>query len=365
MKRFNVGIVGCGNISAIYQKNIVERFSKQLNLIACTDLIAERANNFAAKYPGIKAMAPEEFYANPDIEIVVNLTTPQSHFVVAKSALDNGKHVYSEKPLSLSRDDAALVLKTAKERGLRVANAPDTILGAGQQTCRNLIDSGAIGEPVSATAFMQGHGHESWHPDPEFYYLFGAGPMLDMGPYYVTALVNLLGPVSRVTGSARASFPTRTITSEKKNGKVIPVEVPTHIAGILDFANGAIGTIITSFDVWSHTLPCIEIHGSKGSLSVPDPNTFGGEVKIWTPEKREWTVVEHTHPYPENSRGIGVADMAAAIEAGIPHTATGELANHVLDVMFGIHDASAQGRHIELSSACPRPVPQPQKSRWG
>ena len=237
--------------------------------------------------------------------------------------------------------------------------APDTFLGAGHQTCRKLIDDGAIGEPVAAAAFMACHGHESWHPDPEFYYKPGGGPMFDMGPYYLTALVNLLGPVRRVTGSARITFPERLITSEPKSGTKITVDVPTHVAGVLDFANGAVATIITSFDVWAHNLPRIDVYGSEGSLSVPDPNGFGGPVRIRRSGDSEWTEVPHTHGCAENGRGIGVADMACALRSGRPHRTSGQLAYHVLDVMHAVHDASREGTHIELESTCDRPTPVP------
>ncbi len=206
---------------------------------------------------------------------------------------------------------------------------------------------------------MMCRGHESWHPDPEFYYEVGGGPMFDMGPYYLTALVNLLGPVRRVTGSARISFPTRTITSAKKNGKVVPVEVPTHVAGVMDFAGGAVGTIVTSFDVVAHTLPCIQIHGSKASLEVPDPNGFGGTVRIRGLGDKEWREAPLTHVADIN-RGTGVADLACSVSRpGRPHRASGELAYHVLDIMHAFHDASAKGRHVELKSTCARPPALP------
>jgi Predicted dehydrogenases and related proteins len=222
-----------------------------------------------------------------------------------------------------------------------------------------LIDDGAIGQPVAAVAFMVNHGPEHWHPDPDFYYQIGAGPMFDMGPYYLTALVNLIGPVRRVTGSARITTPERTITSAPKFGTTIRVNTPTHVAGLLDFASGAVGTIITSFDVWGSTLPRIEIYGTEGTLSVPDPNTFGGPVRLNRAGSREWEDVPLTHGYAENSRGIGLADMAAAIRSGRPHRANGALAYHVLDLMHAFHDASDQGRHIEVESTCERPAPLP------
>jgi len=363
MKRFKVGVVGCGYISDIYFQNMTGPLARQLEPVCCADLDPARAKAKAEAY-GVKDVTVAQMMADPSVEIIVNLTIPKAHFEVAMMAVNAGKHVYSEKPLTLAREQGQKLLAAAKEKKVRVSNAPDTILGASHQTCRKIIDDGLLGDLVSATAFMQCRGHETWHPDPEFYYQPGGGPMFDMGPYYLSALVNMLGPAARVTGSARASFPTRTITSEKKRGSIVNVEVPTHIAGVLDFANGAIGTIITTFDVWAATLPCIQIHGSKGSMQVPDPNCFGGEVKIWTLDKPEWTDVALTHPFAENSRGLGVADMAAAIEAGTPHTANGELAYHVLDIMHAFHDASAQSRHIKLESTCALPVPQPVKSRW-
>lgn len=353
MDKIKVGVIGCGNISGIYFKNMCEVF-EILDVVACADLLMERAEAKAAEVDGVKAVAVEELLADPEIGIVVNLTVPKAHAEVAMKAVESGKSVHGEKPLTLAREEGKQLLDAAKAKGVLVGNAPDTFMGGGIQTCRKLIDDGAIGEPVAATAFMMCHGHEGWHPDPEFYYEVGGGPMFDMGPYYLTALVNLLGPVKRVTGSARISFPTRTITSEKKNGKIIDVEIPTHVAGVMDFAGGAVGTIITSFDVWSHSLPCIEVHGSKGSMQVPDPNGFGGPVRIRKAGEDKWSEVPLTHGYSGNSRGIGVADMAYALRCTRPHRANGELAYHVLDIMHAFHDASDQGRHIEVESTCKR-----------
>jgi predicted dehydrogenase len=359
MSKVKVGIIGCGNISGIYFKMMREVYHNVLEVAACADLDMSRAKAKAADNPGVKAMRVSRLLADPEIGIVVNLTIPKAHAPVAMKALKAGKHVYGEKPLTITRAQGKKLLALAAEKGLLVGNAPDTFLGGGLQTCRKLIDDGVIGEPVAATAFMMCHGHESWHPDPEFYYEVGGGPMFDMGPYYLTALVNLLGPIRRVTGSARISFPTRTITSAKKSGKVVTVEVPTHVAGIMDFASGAVGTIITSFDVWAHTLPRIEIYGSKATLQVPDPNGFGGPVRLRKAGEKEWTDVPLTHEADIN-RGTGVADMALSIlRQGRPYRATGELAYHVLDVMHAFHDASARGRHVELQSTCARPPALP------
>ena len=351
-----VGLIGCGNISSTYFANL-QRYP-MLRLVACADLIPERAQAREAEF-GVEARSIEGILADPEIELVLNLTIPRAHAEVALAALQAGKSAYNEKPLAIRREDGRHMLELAGEKGVLVGGAPDTFLGGGIQTCRKLIDDGWIGEPIAASAFMTCHGHESWHPDPEFYYKMGGGPMFDMGPYYLTALVNLIGPVRRVTGSARITFPERTITSQPKYGTVIQVDVPTHVAGVIDFANGAVGTIITSFDIWGAQLPNIEIYGSAGSLRVPDPNGFGGQVLVRRAGAKEWSEVPLTHGYSENSRGVGVADMAYSLRFGRPHRASGELAYHVLDVMHAFHDASREGRHIELASTCRRPAPLP------
>lgn len=358
MNKVKVGIIGCGNISGIYLKNCTQVF-KVLDVVACADLEMERAKTKAEEFNIPKACTVEELLADPEIQIVVNLTIPKAHAEVCLAALEAGKSVYVEKPLAITREDGLKVLETARAKGLLVGCAPETFMGGGIQTCRKLIDDGWIGEPVAATAFMMCHGHESWHPDPEFYYKVGGGPMFDMGPYYLTALVNLIGPVRRVTGSARITFPERTITSAPKYGTKITVDTPTHVAGVMDFENGAVGTIITSFDVWGAQLPRIEIYGTTGSLSVPDPNTFGGPVYIKRQGASQWSEVPLTHGYTENSRGIGVADMAYALLSGRSHRANGEMAYHVLDIMHAFHDASRDGKHCELKSTCTRPAPLP------
>jgi len=357
MKTTQIGIVGCGNISGAYLA-ARDKF-EILDIAACADLDPQRTRAKADEFNVPRACSVDELLADPDIEIVVNLTTPDAHAEVGLAALEAGKCVHNEKPLAVTRQDGLRLVDAARAGGLRLGCAPDTFLGAGIQTCRELIDAGAIGEPVAATAFMTCHGHESWHPAPEFYYRPGGGPMFDMGPYYLTALVALIGPIRRVTGFDRITFPERTMTSEARAGETVAVEVPTHVAGVLDFANGAIGTIITSFDVWAAHLPRIEIHGSDGSLSVPDPNGFGGPVSLWRTDEPEWREVPITRPYAEQSRGIGVADIACALRSGRPHRANGDLAYHVLDVMHAVHDASQSGRHIEMESTCDRPQPLP------
>jgi predicted dehydrogenase len=233
-------------------------------------------------------------------------------------------------------------------------------MGAGLQTCRKLIEDGWIGKPIAATAFMLGGGPDNWHPNPFFFYEAGGGPMLDIGPYYLTALVSLLGPVRRVAAATKITFNERPLVSGPHAGEKIPVSTPTHLAGVLDFANGAIASVITSFDVkGGHGLPPIEIYGTTGSLKVPDPNTFGGPVLVRRTGMPEWKEVPLSHSYAENSRGLGVADMAKAILAGRTHRASGELAFHVLDVMLSFAESSKNGKHAQIKSTCAKPAPLP------
>jgi predicted dehydrogenase len=358
-----VGIIGCGNISSTYLKRCAQ--FQVLKVKACADLDLARAKAKAREVRGAKAMTVKDLLADPEIEIVVNLTIPKAHASVALAALGAGKSVHNEKPLAVTREDGKRLLAAARAKGLRVGCAPDTFLGAGLQTCRKVIDQGAIGRPIAAAAFMTSHGPEDWHPDPEFVYQVGGGPMLDMGPYYLTALVALMGPVRRVSGSAQITFPERVIGSEPKRGQVMKVEVPTHVAGVLDFESGAVGTILMSFDVWAAELPRIEIYGTEGSLSLPDPNTFGGPVRLKRARDKRWRSVPLTHAYAENWRGIGVADMACALRAGRPHRASGDLAYHVLDIMQAIQEASAASRYVMLESTCERPAPLPADLKEG
>jgi predicted dehydrogenase len=355
MAKVKVGIIGCGNISSVYLKNCPN--FEHLDLIACADIDMDRAKARAEEYGLPHAYSVEQLLADPEIQIVINLTIPAAHAEVCIKALEAGKHVYVEKPLAVTREEGQRILELASSKGLLVGSAPDTFLGGGIQTCAKLIKDGVIGTPVAASAFMMSKGHESWHPAPEFYYEQGGGPMFDMGPYYLTALITLLGPIHRVTGSTRISFAERTITSQPKAGTKIEVKTPTHITGTIDFDSGAIAAITTSFDIMAGTeLPHIEIYGSAGTLRVPDPNTFGGPVKLRRAGSKEWEEITLTHRYTENGRGLGVADMAHAILTGDPHRASGELAYHVLEAMHGFHDASAEGKHYIMQSTCSRPA---------
>ncbi len=354
--KVNVGILGCGNISGQYFKGC--RAYNILEVVACTDLDMSRAKAKAEEFNVSKVYTVKEMLADPDIQIVVNLTTPESHASVSLEIIEAGKSVYVEKPLAITREDGQKVVDAAKQRGVLVGCAPDTFLGGGIQTCRKLIDDGWIGAPVAATAFMMSHGPESWHPNPDFFYKPGGGPLFDMGPYYLTALVNLLGPVRRISGSARKSFSERIATSPMHNRRRIPVEVNTHHAAVLEFASGAVGTLITSFDVWGHNLPRIEIYGSEGSLSVPDPNTFGGPVRILRAGEKAWAEMPLTHS-AEVGRGTGVADMAYALACGRQHRASGMLAYHVLDLMHAVEDAARTGRRVKIKSRVAKPAALP------
>jgi len=355
--------MGAGKISGIYLEN--GAIFDDLEVVACTDLLVERAEEQAREYGVPRAYTPEELLADPEVEIVLNLTVPAVHAEVSLAALEAGKHVYTEKPLAVSREDGRRMLEVAAERGLLIGCAPDTFLGGGLQTCRKVMDEGIIGEPVAATAVMMTHGPEDWHPNPDFIYQPGAGPMFDMGPYYLTALATLLGPVRRVTGSARVTFPERQVTSQPLAGTTITVNTPTHVAGVMDFEGGAVGTLVTSFDVWSEEHSRIDIYGTEGTLSVPDPNTFGGPVRVWRSGGETWTDVPLTHPYTKDSRGLGLADMAQAMRSGRRHRATGELGGHVLDIIHAFLDSSEGGRHVEVASTFDRPEPLPAGSPAG
>ena len=351
-RKVKVGIVGCGNISDQYIKGC--RIFEILDLVACADIDFSKAEALAAKH-GLKAYTVEDLFRDSEIEIVINLTIPVAHAEVTLAAIAAGKHVQSEKPLAITRADGQKILVAAKAQGVRIGCAPDTFLGGGLQTCRKLIDDGKIGEPVGATAFMMSPGPERWHPNPAFFYQTGAGPMFDMGPYYLTTLIHLLGPVARVSGITRITFPERTATSEARYGERFPVEVPTHVTGLLQFVGGPIATLVTSFDGWHTNVPNIEVYGSKGTLHVPDPNIFGGPVRLRQAGEEQWQEIPLTHD-SDVWRGIGVADLAYAIVYDRPHRTNGEMAYHVLDLMHAVQDSSEQGQHIDIDSHCERPA---------
>lgn len=356
-KTIKIGMVGVGAISGIYLENITNRF-QEIELVAVCDLIRQRAEKAQEKYNVPKLYdTMYELFADPEIDIVLNLTRPYEHYGVSIEALKDGKHVYSEKPLAATLEEGKALVEMAQEKGLMLGGAPDTFLGAGIQTCRKLIDDGYIGDPIGAAAFMICRGHESWHPDPAFYYQHGGGPMMDMGPYYITALVNLLGGVSSVMGVTKASFPTRTITSQPHCGETVQVEVPTYVAGILNFDSGATGTIFTTFDVCYPSQARLEVYGTKGTLFVPDPNTFGGPVKLLRQEGGEPMEIPLCFDYPENSRALGLADMAKALQTGREPRESWKQTYHVLEILQSFEKSSDAGAVVPIASRYTRGEP--------
>jgi predicted dehydrogenase len=361
MERVGIGIIGCGNISEAYLK--AASSFPILDVRGVADVRPEAARARADAF-GVKAMSVSALLADPSIEIVVNLTIPLAHVEVGLQAIEAGKHVHSEKPLGVRTSEARKLLERAAARGVRVGCAPDTFLGGSHQTCRKLVDEGAIGQPLAGTAFFMCPGHESWHPNPAFYYAPGGGPMLDMGPYYITDLINLLGPVEQVSGMTARAREQRRVTSEPLAGQLMTVEVATHVAGTLRFASGAVVTIAMSFDVPQHRHAPIELYGSEATLLVPDPNRFGGSIEIG--RNKTWAERPVQHRYADgNYRIIGVADLAHAIRAGRPHRASGELAYHVLEVMEAFQISSERGTHVTIESRPPRPAMLPTDLVYG
>jgi predicted dehydrogenase len=360
-----VGVIGCGAISGAYL-DMARKFPV-VRITAVADLDPGRAAAAVEKHGVGRGVTVEQLLAADEVDVVLNLTVPKAHVPVALAALNAGKHTYCEKPLGIDREQGRSVIELAAKKNLLVGCAPDTFLGAGLQTARAVIDAGGIGRPVAASAFMQCRGHESWHPSPEFYYEAGGGPMFDMGPYYLTALLNLLGPAKRVTGLASIAIPDRTITSQPKHGKKIHVETADHIAGVIEFANGAIANVVQSFAVidggYDQQHPII-INGTEGVLYVPDPNGFDGSVLVRRPGEKEPTVVSPKFPVGYG-RSIGLADLAVSLSNRRPPRAGGEQAFAVLDLMQAFLDSSATGRAIDVSAPYRRPAPLPAGSVFG
>jgi predicted dehydrogenase len=345
-------MVGCGNISAAY----LETFPglDAVTLTAVADLDMDRAREVAAAHPGVRALTVDELLADDGVDLVLNLTIPAAHADVALKAIAAGKHVYGEKPLAASTAEGEAMLQAAEAAGLILGSAPDTVLGTGIQTARRAIDDGLIGSPVSATATMVTPGHERWHPNPDFYYVPGGGPLLDMGPYYVSALVTLLGPVSSVIGAASSTRSSRIIGSGPRAGEVIPVSTPTHVTGVLTHESGALSTLVMSFDAVATHSANIEVHGEIGSLTVPDPNRFDGDVQLRTLDSDGWEVLPVSAGYPDASRGIGLQDLARTPAGELPR-ASGELGFHVLEVMEAVLNSAGTGAAVAIRSTCRRP----------
>ncbi|WP_097155791.1 Gfo/Idh/MocA family protein [Cohaesibacter gelatinilyticus] len=371
MSTLRVGLIGCGVISDIYIQTC-QKFDV-LEIVACGSLNIEESQAKAAKYGISKACSPDEIIDDPDIDCILNLTIPAVHAEISLKALAAGKHVYSEKPFVTTLEDGRKILKLAEETGLYVGNAPDTFLGGRWQTVRRLIDEGVIGRPTGLSSFVGTHGVERHHPNPDFYYRAGGGPLLDLGPYYLTVMVFLLGPLRRVCGLSRRTFDERMIESQPRHGEIMNVEVDTHVQGMLEFSSGAIGSITMSFDVWDSETPRLEIYGEKGTICIPDPdpvhgaNLFQGpvwyrtrETSRWTYKPRvegldDWQIADNHHDHNEDSRGLGLVDLAYAVRDRRPLRASGAMAHHVFEAMHGILASQNDGQYWMLQSTCDRP----------
>ncbi|RUT35747.1 Gfo/Idh/MocA family oxidoreductase [Paenibacillus zeisoli] len=360
MRRIKVGVIGTGVISHIYLKNLTSMLDHIIEVKAVADLVPDLARQRAEEFQIPHVYTVDELLADPEIEIVLNLTAPSAHAPLNLRALEAGKHVYTEKPFALTREDADKVIALAESKGLLVGCAPDTFLGAGIQTCIKLIDDGWIGVPYAANAtIIMGNASNGMHPNFRNFLKLGGDPIMDMGPYYLTAMVALLGPVSRVTGSAQQLHREIIINNPKSPayGETVPIEAPTNVTAVLDFANGAVGSLQAAKESFGYS-PRMEIYGTEGILYVPDPNFFGGTISIQLPNGQTQEI-PHTHPYAEEGRGMGVADMAYAILKGRPNRASGQLARHILDISLSVFESSQSERHIHLQPAIERPAPLP------
>lgn len=356
-----IGIVGLGVIAQAYLDTL--RDHPRIRIAAVADLDTARAEAVAATLPGTDAVSVDELHRHPGVQTVLNLTIPAAHAEVALGAIAAGRSVYGEKPLAVTMSDADRIIDAAASEGsVRVGSAPDTVLGTGIQTARAAIDGGLIGRPMAAVATMVTPGHEAWHPNPDFYYRDGGGPLLDMGPYYVTALVHLLGPVRSVIGAASALRSVRTIGSGPRAGEEIPVETMTHVTGVLEHTNGALSTIVTSFDAVATTAPPIEVHGELATLQVPDPNGFAGDVRLRELGSDGWRTLEPSAGYVDGARGVGLLDFldAGATDGeGSAGRGNGPLARHVLEIMTGVLRSADTGTRVEMATTTDRPTPVP------
>ncbi|SMC82783.1 Gfo/Idh/MocA family oxidoreductase [Rhizobium sp. RU36D] len=363
-RELGVGIIGCGNISTTYFS--LAPLFKGLKVLACTDLNMNAAELRAEEF-GVKAQPIDELLANDELDIIVNLTIPDAHFAVSKQILEAGKHVYSEKPLVLSLEQGEELRRIAREKGLSVGCAPDTFLGGSHQLARAYIDKGGIGRVTSGTCHVLSPGMEMWHPNPDFFFLPGGGPVLDLGPYYIANLINLIGPVKRVAALTSMASETRTITSQPRNGEVIPVKTPTNIHALLEFQNGATITLSASWDVWSHRHANMELYGTEGSLYVPDPNYFGGVVEASGRNKDIQPLEAWEHPFGINNqdtphgpranyRTAGLADMAVSILEGRDARCSLDRVLHGVDVMVSILKSGETGEFVTLSTTCTQPA---------
>ncbi|MBE6390293.1 MAG: Gfo/Idh/MocA family oxidoreductase [Lentisphaerae bacterium] len=350
-KYLNVGVIGCGMISDWYFR-AAKRF-KQIRIVGCADLKHVLAEKQGAEYQ-IPVRTPEEIYNDPQVDVILNLTPPKAHCAVLKRALEAGKHAYTEKPLGVDLDEAREVLELAREKNLYLGCAPDTFLGGGHQTMRKLLDDNWIGKPLAGTVVCLGRGPEKWEHAPAFY-TKGAGPMLDIGPYFISQLINLLGPAKYVTAAVTRGADRRA-GGDDTVPRIYPVTVPTHQSGIIEFASGVQITMINSYEVFAPSRhPFIELYGSRGALAMFHPNYFGGKVEVFQDGYEDWKEVPPAFIYNSDARSIGLADMIESILTGKPARASGDLAYHALEIMLGFEKSAESGCRIELKSTCSRP----------
>lgn len=352
-KPVGIGIVGAGVISEIYMQNLSTKFPNTY-LVGVADVIPERAEKRAQQFKTV-AMSNEELINHPDVELIVSLTPPLEHAKIGLAALAAGKSYYTEKPFATDREDGQKMINLAKEKGLYVGSAPDTFMGGGLQMSRALIDQGLIGTPIAVDAGIRNHGMEAWHPEPDFFFAPGAGPLFDVGVYYVTAMATILGPYKSVSALARATFPERTIGNGAREGEKIPVTTPTHISAVMEFESGVIGSLTASFDLWETEFARLTIYGTEGTLRLPDPNTFGGPIQYLQGGTDTWVDIPVTVPNQENGRGLGANDLATRIREGGKSRVDGSLGFHVLDFMTSVLESAADGERKEVKSTFDRP----------
>lgn len=373
-QKLGIGLIGCGNFCKAYLNTLGVKY-QNVYFASCSDLYREKAEAVAKQYGIPKVCTTEEMLEGKDVDIVLILTTPASHYELSMRALNAGKHVYCEKPMALNVEQANDIVALAEKKGLYVGNAPDTFLDGGFQTCRKLIDDGAIGRIIGCTANFVGPGHELWHPNPDFYYQEGGGPILDMAPYFITALVSLIGPLEQMCCYGTRGFDERQIQDH-----VQKVEVLTHYCGIMKFRNGAVGNINMSFDEWKSTQPRMEIYGTEGVIFAPDPNTLEGSVQLlkasdfkeeilklprfervkmlYSPESLKYfKTIDYVIPSNGNERGRGVSDMADAIMNGGKARAGADISRHVSEALAAFNICADTCMPYVMQSTCERPAP--------
>lgn len=356
MRKYNIGIIGCGDISKNYVRHAKEVYFDYFDITAVGDICVEKAQVLAHDFEIPKYGLPEVVYDDPTVDIIINLTVPMAHEEVTVKALESGKHVYTEKPLACTREGMQRIMDTAKRCGKRVGCAPDSFMSAPAQTAKKALEEDWIGAPIGINAICAMRGNEYWRPDADFFYHKGAGPMMDMAPYYLNMFVSLVGAVDSVMTLSKITWPERTIKVPPRRGEKISVEVPTYVSSALRFESGVIATFVNSFDIWATQQPFIEVYGEKGTMVIPDPNNYRGDVLIRRFQDSEWRVLPQFVEYTKYGRGIGIVDMIRSIEAGVPHRASVEMAYHATDVIFAMDEAGESRSEIKIGSTVEKPT---------